>query len=473
MSRGTAGLLALATLLAAALRVGILLSDSLGVLDSDEAVVGLMARHILDGEPTAFFWGQSYGGTLEPLLVALAFALAGTGVLALKLVPILLFALAGLLVWLIGRRTIGDRGAVIAVTLFGLGPAYVVWWSTKERGFYGVTLVLSLLVVLLVLRLHERVDRRELAALGLAFGVGWWTNAMIAFIAVPAVCWLFWRRPRVLRQAWIAFACAALGASLWIREAVVNDFAPLHQGPEPGNDTYLDHLHTFFAADLPMALGLRIPFSLEWPAGEVVARVIELVAVVAVVWAVSRRRGRPWEILVVTAVAYPFLFAFAPVAAYNLEPRYLFLLSPIIALLAGLALARHALLATAVCSAALVLSVLGLRSLADGDLLAAATGGVSVPADATPALDALEESGVRYALASYWLAYRLTFESDENVIVASTGQVRYPPYQREVLGSSMPARVYVAGPDEQAARRGLESKGYRRVERGGWILYLP
>jgi 4-amino-4-deoxy-L-arabinose transferase-like glycosyltransferase len=474
MSARIAGLLALATVLAAALRVGILLSESLGVLDSDEAVVGLMARHILDGEPTAFFWGQSYGGTLEPLLVALAFALAGSGVLALKLVPILLFALAGLLVWLIGRRTIGDRGAVIAVTLFGLGPAYVVWWSTKERGFYGVTLVLSLLVVLLVLRLHDRVDRRELAALGLAFGVGWWTNAMIGFIAVPAVCWLVWRRPRVLRQAWIAFVGAAIGASLWIREAVVNDFAPLHQGPEPGNDTYLDHLHTFFAADLPMALGLRIPFSLQWPAGEVVARIIELVAVVAVVWAVSRRRGRPWEILVVTALAYPFLFAFAPVAAYNLEPRYLFLLSPIIALLAGLAVARHTFLAAVVCAVALALSVSGLRSLADRDLVAAASGGVAVPADATPAIDALEGRRVRYALASYWLAYRLTFESDENVIVASTGQVRYPPYQRAVLGSSKPARIYLAGSrDEAAARRDLESKGYSRVERGRWILFLP
>ena len=37
----------------------------------------------------------------------------------------------------------------------------------------------------------------------------------------------------------------------------------------------------------------------------------------------------------------------------------------------------------------------------------------------------------------------------------------------------MPARVYVSGQEEQAARRELERKGYRRVERGGWILYLP
>ena len=422
---GTVAVLAFAAVAAAALRAGVLASDSLGVLDSDEAVVGLMARHALDGELPAFFWGQSYGGTLEPLLAALVFAVAGSGVLALKLVPILLFAAAGVLVWLIGRRTIGERGAAIAVLLFGIGPAYVVWWSTKERGFYGVTLVLSLVVVLLVLRLRDRVDRRDLALLGVAVGLGWWTNAMIGFIAVPALCWLVWRRPEVLRQAWIAVVCAAVAASLWIREAVVNDFAPLRQGPEPGNDGYLDHLNTFFAADLPMALGLRIPFSLDWPAGEIVGRLVELVAVGAVVWALVRRRGRPWELLAVIAAAYPFLFAFAPVAAYNLEPRYLFVLSPIVALLAGLVLARHALVAAVVCALALLLSVAGLRSLAEDELVAAATGGVAVPADAGPALDALEDGGVRHALASYWLAYRLTFESDERVVVASTGQVRH------------------------------------------------
>lgn len=474
MNARTAGLLALGTAVAAGLRVGVLRSNSLGALDSDEAVVGLMARHALDGELTAFYWGQSYGGTLEPLLVALSFALAGSGIVALKLVPILLFAVAGLLVWLIGRRTIGDRGAVIAAVLFGIGPAYVVWWSTKERGFYGAVLVLSLVVVLLVLSLREQVTRRDLGLLGLVLGLGWWTNAMFAFIALPAVLWLVWRNPRVLRQAWIALVGAALAASLWIREAIVNDFAPLRQGPEPGDDTYLDHLATFFAADLPMALGLRIPYSLAWPVGEIAGRAVELVAVLAVVWALVRRRGRPWELLVVVAAVYPFVFAFAPVAAYNLEPRYLFLLAPIIALLAGLALSRHTVLAAAVCAATLVLSVTGLRALGDGALISGGTGDIAVPTDAGPALDALAERGVRHARASYWLAYRLTFESDEALVVASTSQVRYPPYQREVAGARKPARVFAARePGERESRAALERQGYERIERGGWILYIP
>src|SRR3546814_17245096 len=51
--------------------------------DSDEAIVGLMARSFLEGEWRAFYWGQHYGGTLETALVALA----GASTTALKLVP--------------------------------------------------------------------------------------------------------------------------------------------------------------------------------------------------------------------------------------------------------------------------------------------------------------------------------------------------------------------------------------------------
>src|SRR5439155_3057877 len=55
-----------------------------GVVDSDEAVVGLMARAFRHGHWQAFYWGQHYAGSLEPALVAL-FGASGT---ALKLVPV-------------------------------------------------------------------------------------------------------------------------------------------------------------------------------------------------------------------------------------------------------------------------------------------------------------------------------------------------------------------------------------------------
>nr|HMN61443.1 hypothetical protein [Anaerolinea sp.] len=53
----------------------ILLALDVVPLNSDEAIVGLMARHILLGERPIFFYGQSYMGSLDAFLVAAGFRL--------------------------------------------------------------------------------------------------------------------------------------------------------------------------------------------------------------------------------------------------------------------------------------------------------------------------------------------------------------------------------------------------------------
>ena len=42
-------------------------------IDADEAIVGLMARHILNGEHTAFYYGQHYGHCGLPVKVNLIY----------------------------------------------------------------------------------------------------------------------------------------------------------------------------------------------------------------------------------------------------------------------------------------------------------------------------------------------------------------------------------------------------------------
>ena len=90
-------------------------------IHSDQAVVGLMAREILHGHLFAFYWGQSYGGG-EPYVVAALFALFCESRLVLGMAPLLLDAVAALLVWRVGRRLFDTRAAVLAaVLLLGLG----------------------------------------------------------------------------------------------------------------------------------------------------------------------------------------------------------------------------------------------------------------------------------------------------------------------------------------------------------------
>jgi 4-amino-4-deoxy-L-arabinose transferase-like glycosyltransferase len=171
-----------------------------GYLDSDEAVPGLMARHFLHGEFSTFYWGQAYGGTAEVGVVAVIFAVGGSGAVTLRLASMLLYALGAVLLWRIGRRTIGEPAATVAALLVWLSPAYFLFRSTREYGYQQVLLVLGLAILLLALRLAERVTRLDCLGLGLSLGVGWWTSPQIVLVALPALAWLACRRPQVWRR---------------------------------------------------------------------------------------------------------------------------------------------------------------------------------------------------------------------------------------------------------------------------------
>jgi hypothetical protein len=70
--------------------------------------------------------------------------------------------------------------------------------------------------------------------------------------------------------------------------------------------------------------------------------------------------------------------------------------------------------------------------------------------------------------AHYAIAYRIAFESGERIVAASTGQVRYRPYQRLVAASRDPAEVFVA--DSPQERR-EQPTGYVRIRAGDWAVY--
>src|SRR2546423_6339612 len=70
-----------------------------GIIDGDEAMVGIQAEHILRGEHPYYFYGQAYMGSLEAYLMAILFAIAGPSVWMLRAEPILLSLLIVWLTW--------------------------------------------------------------------------------------------------------------------------------------------------------------------------------------------------------------------------------------------------------------------------------------------------------------------------------------------------------------------------------------
>ncbi len=415
------------------------MTGPLGAVDMDEAVSGLMARHFQRGHLSVFFWGQSYGGSQEAMASALVFALVGSSGVALKVVPMLGYAAAAWLVWRIGRRTVGEPQARIAAVLFLVGPAFFVLRSTRAYGFYATGIVVCAAVLLAALRLRERPSTLELAWLGFVAGVGWWATPQVIFVVVPAVVWLVARAPGLLRRAHVAVAGGLLGSAPWLLWSATHDWASLKLSIEMEGNTYGSHLRHFWNPLLPEALGLRVPYSGAWLPGPVIGSIAYGVLIAGFGVLLWKRPAR-LELLLVVALAYPFLFAVSPASFYTGEPRYLFLLAPVLALLLAHLLSTPPRQAAAL-ALVTVLSVVALDRIDGGD-----------PLNPRPTLDqlvaALDARQVDRVFAPYRIAHRLTFDSKERIVATPIDFVRSPAMDRDVRASDSPGYVMLDGTPE-------------------------
>src|SRR4051794_32382730 len=93
------------------------LANARGV-NSDAAVVGLQALHILHGEWSWFLWGAGYQASLDAALIAAAFAITGPSALTLMVVPLIgHLILVGLTYDLLRRALRRGSAAVMCLPL--------------------------------------------------------------------------------------------------------------------------------------------------------------------------------------------------------------------------------------------------------------------------------------------------------------------------------------------------------------------
>ena len=196
--------LSAALLLAGAVKFGLLYA---GVLpfNADEAVVGLMARHILQGGRPIFFYGQAYLGSLDAWLTAGAFAVFGESVLAIRLVQTALFLAVIATTYLLGLRIYRSQWIAGAAAAFlALPPVLLTLYTTVSLGGYGEVLLLGNLLLLFVLRLAQPGREAGSAAgaapsmpanlggwllFGVLAGVGFWTFPLFLVYLLPALAY--------------------------------------------------------------------------------------------------------------------------------------------------------------------------------------------------------------------------------------------------------------------------------------------
>jgi hypothetical protein len=468
-------------------------------VNSDAAVVGLQALHILRGEWSWFLWGAGYQASFDALLVAAGFAVTGASALTLMVVPLVGHLILVALAFDVLRRAVPLGGAAVACLPLVLAPQSVNGVALYAPRQWSIT------VTVLAVWLASRADGRRaplwLAGSGLAAGLAVYldlfTLQMMPAVGVFALWWALAQRPLLWRFGALLLGGVAGAAVLaWSRSQPVADAtkAGLSLARIPHNWTLL------IEQCLPYLLGVKVfvqpPGSLEHVAVAVPwwAHVVQWAGAAgfaaAVGWAAVAVLGRAGPAPVRRLGALGLIGSAASVAGFLLSTMPADLLSarylaPIVWLAPfTLAPAAHALgtraFALAIAPFVVAVGIGGWYAFSpyvQHGLPVRDPRGVAQD-EAALARD-LRAQGVHHAKAQYWLAYRLTFLFDEDPVVVPLNPAddRYAPYRQAV--DAAPVVAYVFHPSEPRAtpeqvEDQLRDAGtpYRRLELDGFTVLI-
>ncbi len=120
--------------------------------DGDECVLGLMAKHVLQGkEFPIFFYGQHYAfSPVETVVSALTFLVAGVGAVPLKIAGLTLWTVGVVFLFLALSRVLTATRSFWITIVFVLNPAWAVW-SMRMGGGYLTAFAASSVLVWMIL----------------------------------------------------------------------------------------------------------------------------------------------------------------------------------------------------------------------------------------------------------------------------------------------------------------------------------
>jgi hypothetical protein len=166
-------------------------------LTSDEAITGLMAKHISEGRyfpfyPYGIFYNPSQ--TWEAYLAVIPFWLLGVGVIALKIPIVVLSLVCLVLFYMMTTRLYSVRVATVASLIFALWPG-LLKWHFQPRGYAFYFLLIPALVILFLTIERQNPPRvRDIFFFGLLCGISLWGMELLLILIVALWAVLLLRR---------------------------------------------------------------------------------------------------------------------------------------------------------------------------------------------------------------------------------------------------------------------------------------
>ncbi len=446
-------------------------------MNSDIAIVGLQAMHMLQGEVSRFLWGAGYQGSFDAMVVAAFFYFGGPTPLMLMLAPFLGHLILAFCAFAVTARYVSAGRAFllglplvftpIAINGVALGAprqwcitflflgAFLIDGATQKKkaplflgvgaflGFlatffdlYGLQLLGPLLVFMLIVCFDSPFawKRLGLRALGGAAGsvAGYFTVQLLRQADGASNS-----------QASLSFSMAHVTQNFELLKETCLPWVLGGRSFVPGANLYPD------AWDPPAPVRWFQMFG----AGTLlvfIALALVLVFVRRVPW--GARRVGLFGLGATTASILGFLVSGMPSDMWS--ARYLapivwtapFALLPLVA---ALRTQGAAVLLMPYLSVAALSGWLSFGADVKGPIPVSSPRGSAK--DELAVCEYLKNRHIEYGAAQYWLSYRLTFLCQEHPIIVplEPGQDRYPPY-REAMSRS-PVLAFIFHPSEPRA----------------------
>ncbi len=172
-------------------RIPMLTSPNM-LLDGDESIVGLMAKHLYDGKAfPLYFYGQRYGFSLvEELFILPFYATMGMTGLAVKLAMLSLWT-TGVVFTYKTLLKLSKAGSVLPMLLTILLIVCPAWteWSMKARGGYLTAFTLSAILVYWLLDDERKLQPQHYLLMGLLMALLY--ESMPLWVPLPGMLLLY------------------------------------------------------------------------------------------------------------------------------------------------------------------------------------------------------------------------------------------------------------------------------------------
>jgi 4-amino-4-deoxy-L-arabinose transferase-like glycosyltransferase len=413
--------------------------------NADEAIVGLMGRHILEGARPIFFYGQAYMGALDAYFASLGFLIFGVEVWVIRLVQVLLFL--GILATTM-RIAIHLHQDYIAALLSGMLIAIptvnFTLYTTISLGGYGESLFVGNLLFLTTLQLlRDRESDGKFFLWGLLAGLGFWTFGLTVIYIVPSGIALLWdlRKNSHFHPATkkIVFLILGLGIGscpviIWMLEhgagALFQELSGAAiAGASASNmwDSITLHMQNFFVFGPTVILGFRAPWSTEPLALPFLPFAILFWFSVLTHMVFRHRKSSGHTVLtLLSGMALILILGFV-VTPFGADPsgRYFLPLMIPLVILAGEFVRKPMISLNSFFRWILLIGVLAFNLISNWQVANTLPDRITTQFDSEARVDHshmealiefLEEHEEMRGYSTYWIAYPLAFQSDEQII---------------------------------------------------------